>query len=118
MEINRMKSRREKNRLERIRQAKHRRFSKKNELLPDEVEQIAWAVNNFAEGSLDKIWEWKDMSKRKQAKAQLLYDTMVQAKKLALEQQEQENPDVPYIPSAEVVNPLLIEAPKETETNA
>ena len=30
------------------------------------------------------------MSKRKQAKAQKLYDTMVQAKKIALEQQENE----------------------------
>ena len=86
----RMKTRREKNRLERIRQAKHRRFSKKNELLPDEIEQIAWAVQNFEEGSLDTVWEWKDMSKRKQAKAQTLYDTMIQAKKLALEQQETE----------------------------
>ncbi|MAG27077.1 hypothetical protein CMI47_16180, partial [Candidatus Pacearchaeota archaeon] len=71
-------------------QAKHRRFSKKNELLPDEIEQIAWAVQNFEEGSLDTVWEWKDMSKRKQAKAQTLYDTMIQAKKLALEQQETE----------------------------
>ena len=85
-----MKSRREKNRLERIRQAKAKKVIKRNELLPDEVQQIAWAVENFDEGSLDTTWEWKDMSKRKQAKAQKLYDTMVQAKKLALEQQETE----------------------------
>jgi len=85
-----MKSRREKNRLEKIRQAKHRRLSMGNELLPDEIEQIAWAVQNFEEGSLDTVWEWKGMSKRKQAKAQTLYDTMIQAKKLALEQQETE----------------------------
>ena len=110
-----MKSRREKNRLERIRQAKHTRFVKKNDLLEDEVQQIAWAVDNFDEGSLDTVWEWKDMSKRKQIKAQKLYDTMVQAKKLAL---EQENPDVPYVPSAEEVNPLLIEESKEIEDNA
>ena len=113
-----MKSRREKNRLERIRQAKHRRLSKGNELLPDEIEQIAWVVQNLPEDSIDKSWEWKGMSKRKQRRAQTLYNTMVQAKKLALEQQEQENPDVPSVPSAEVVNPLLIEAPKETEDNA
>ena len=113
-----MKSRREKNRLERIRQAKHTKFTKKNDLLKDEVQQIAWAVENFDEGTLDTVWEWKDMSKRKQVKAQRLYDTMLQAKKIAVEHQEQENPDVPYVPSAEVVNPLLIEAPKETEDNA
>ena len=75
-------------------------------------------VQNLPEDSIDKSWEWKGMSKRKQRRAQTLYNTMVQAKKLALEQQEQENPDVPYVPSAEVVNPLLIEAPKETEDNA
>ena len=85
-----MKSRREKNRLEKIRQAKHRRLSMGNELLPDEIEQIAWVVENLDEGTLDKSWEWKGMSKRKQAKAQTLYDTMIQAKKLALEQQETE----------------------------
>ncbi len=85
-----MKTRREKNRLERIRQAKHRRLSMGNELLPDEIEQIAWVVENLDEGTLDKSWEWKGMSKRKQAKAQTLYDTMIQAKKLALEQQETE----------------------------
>ena len=84
-----MKSRREKNRLERIRQAKHTRFVKKNDLLEDEVQQIAWAVDNFDEGSLDTVWEWKDMSKRKQIKAQKLYDTMVQAKNIALEQQQE-----------------------------
>ena len=115
MRIITMKTRREKNRLERIRQAKHRRLSKGNELLPDEIEQIAWVVQNLPEDSIDKSWEWKGMSKRKQRRAQTLYNTMVQAKKLALEQQEQENPDVS---SAEVVNPLLIEAPKETEDNA
>ena len=113
-----MKTRREKNRLERIRQAKHRRLSKGNELLPDEIEQIAWVVQNLPEDSINETWEWKGMSKRKQGRAQTLYNTMVQAKKLALEQQEQENPDVPRVPSAEVVNPLLIEAPKETEDNA
>ena len=84
-----MKSRREKNRLERIRQSKHTRFTKKNDLLEDEVQQIAWAVDNFDEGSLDTAWEWKDMSKRKQVKAQKLYDTMILAKKIALEQQQE-----------------------------
>ena len=39
-----MKSRREKNRLERIRQAKHTKFTKKNDLLEEEVQQIAWSV--------------------------------------------------------------------------
>ena len=85
-----MKSRREKNRLERIRQAKHARLAKKNDLLKDEIQQIAWAVENFDEGTLDTVWEWKDMSKRKQVKAQRLYDTMLQAKKIAAEQQENE----------------------------
>ena len=87
-----------------------------NELLPDEIEQIAWVVQNLPEDSIDKSWEWKGMSKRKQGRAQELYNTMVQAKKIALEQQE--NSDDPYIPSPEVVNPLLIESPKESETNA
>ena len=83
------KNRNKKNRLERIRQGKAKRALRKNDLQKDEIEQIAYVVENMPEGSLDVNWEWVGMSKRKKAKAQKLYMTMLQAKKIALEQQKE-----------------------------
>ena len=82
------KNRNKKNRLERIRQGKAKRAARKNELSKEEVAQIAYVIENMPEGE-DTVWEWTDMSKRKKAKAQQLYMTMLQAKKIALEQQKE-----------------------------
>ena len=82
------KNRNKKNRLERIRQGKAKRAARKNELSKEEVAQIAYVIENMPEGE-DTIWEWTNMSKRKKAKAQQLYMTMIQAKKIALEQQKE-----------------------------
>ena len=81
------KNRNKKNRLERIRQGKAKRAARKNELSKEEVAQIAYVIENMPEGE-DTVWEWTNMSKRKKAKAQQLYMTMLQAKKIALEQQK------------------------------
>tara|TARA_B100000686_G_C16710709_1_gene928945 strand:+ start:945 stop:1211 length:267 start_codon:yes stop_codon:yes gene_type:complete len=83
-----MKTRNKKNRLERIRQGKAKRAARKNELSKEEVAQIAYVIENMPEGE-DTVWEWTNMSKRKKAKAQQLYMTMLQAKKIALEQQKE-----------------------------
>ena len=82
------KNRNKKNRLERIRQGKAKRAARKNELSKEEVAQIAYVIENMPEGE-DTVWEWTNMSKRKKAKAQQLYMTMLQAKKIALEQQKE-----------------------------
>lgn len=82
------KNRNKKNRLERIRQGKAKRAARKNELSKEEVAQIAYVIENMPEGE-DTVWEWTNMSKRKKAKAQQLYMTMIQAKKIALEQQKE-----------------------------
>tara|TARA_A100001037_G_scaffold170464_1_gene153094 strand:+ start:103 stop:369 length:267 start_codon:yes stop_codon:yes gene_type:complete len=84
------KNRNKKNRLERIRQGKAKRAARKNDLSKDEIEQIAYVVENMPEGE-DTIWEWVGMSKRKKTKAQELYNTMIKAKKIAIEQQETED---------------------------
>ena len=83
-----MKTRNKKNRLERIRQGKAKRAARKNELSKEEVAQIAYVIENMPEGE-DTVWEWTNMSKRKKAKAQQLYMTMLQAKKIALQQQKE-----------------------------
>ena len=82
------KNRNKKNRLERIRQGKAKRAARKNELSKEKVAQIAYVIENMPEGE-DTVWEWTNMSKRKKAKAQQLYMTMLQAKKIALEQQKE-----------------------------
>jgi len=87
------KNRNKKNRLERIRQGKAKRAARKNELSKEEVAQIAYVIENMPEGE-DTVWEWTNMSKRKKAKAQQLYMTMLQAKKIALEQQKETEDNV------------------------